>query len=322
MEVEVRRPPKPCLSSLFTQFFPPTPKFTEKNIEDQSGKVCLRTTNIRGQRLTWPHWLIFMRQVFIVTGSNTGVGKEIAQILYSKNATVYIATRSEEKAQKAIEDIKKAWPKSKGTLIYQHLDLADLITIKPAVEKFKQHNNKLHGLFNNAAVQALTATPPNNVTAQGHEIHLGVNAFGNFLFAKLLTPILVATAKMEPPNTVRVVWVSSLGLEMAGEEHYGITTDYLKYWPQIPPLRRYGISKAANWLYAVEFANRYKADGVVSVPCNPGHLRSDLYRDGSFLFRSAINMFIAYPSIYGAYTELYSAFSPEITIEDTGCWGK
>ncbi|KAH8704117.1 hypothetical protein BGW36DRAFT_370629 [Talaromyces proteolyticus] len=296
MAAEVARPPKPPFSSLFTQMFPPRPMFTEKNIADQSGKV------------------------FIVTGSNTGVGKEVAQILYSKNAKVYIAARSEEKANKAIEDIKNAWPKSTGSLIYQHLDLADLTTIKASVDNFKQNDSKLYGLINNAGVQALTAEPPNNVTAQGHEIHLGVNVLGSFLLTKLLTPTLVATAKTEPPNTVRVVWVSSLGLEVAGEEHYGITTNYLKYWPKIPPLRRYGVSKAGNWLYGVEFANRYKADGVVSVPCNPGHLRSDLYRDGSFLFRAIINTFIAYPSIYGAYTELYCALSPDITIHETGSW--
>jgi retinol dehydrogenase 12 len=263
-----------------------------------------------------------MRQVFIVTGSNTGVGKEVARILYSKNAKVYIAARSEEKANSAIEEIKKAWPNSTGSLIYQYLDLADLTTIKPSVERFKQKDSKLHGLFNNAAVQALAAEPPNNVTAQGHEIHLGVNALGTFLFTKLLTPTLIATAKTEPPNTVRVVWVSSLGLEVCGEEHYGITTDYLKYWPKIPPLRRYGVSKAGNWLYAVEFANRYKADGIVSVPCNPGHLRSDLYRDGSFLLKAVVNTFIAYPSVYGAYTELYSALSPDITIQESGSWSK
>lgn len=33
-------------------------------------------------------------------------------------------------------------------------------------------------------------------------------------------------------------------------------------------------------------------------------------------------MFTTYPSINGAYTELFAAFSEEITIENSGMWGK
>lgn len=160
------------------------------------------------------------------------------------------------------------------------------------------------------------------MTAQGYEIHLGVNIIGTFLFTKLLTPTLVATAKTELPDAVRVIWVSSLGTEMVGEESYGISLDYLNYYPTKKPLERYGISKAGNWLHAVEFARRYEADGVVSIPCNPGHLRSDLYRDGGTLFRMFLNTFIAYPSINGAYTELFAGLSPTITMKETGAWGE
>ncbi|KAH0019772.1 hypothetical protein KCU78_g6677, partial [Aureobasidium melanogenum] len=64
----------------------------------------------------------------------------------------------------------------------------------------------------------------------------------------------------------------------------------------------------------------YKAVGVVSVPCNPGHLRSDLYRDGGTIFKAVINTFVAYPSVYGAYTEIYSGLSPDITFEKFSDW--
>ena len=260
-------------------------------------------------------------QVYIVTGSNTGVGKQVAQILYSKNAKVYIAARSEDKANRAIADIKKSWPQSKGSLIFQHLDLSDLSTIKTSVQRFTSQESKLHVLFNNAGVQALK-TDGLTKTAQGHEIHLGVNVIGTFLFTKLLTPTLVATAKTEPPNTVRVIWVSSLGTEMVGEKSYGISLDYLNYWPALKPLERYGISKAGNWLHGVEFAKRYRADGVVSVPCNPGHLRSDLYRDSGTLFKTVLNTLVTYPPINGAYTEIFAGLSPTITMKETGGWGE
>ncbi|KAI1046131.1 hypothetical protein LB505_008915 [Fusarium chuoi] len=71
-----------------SQAFPPKPKFTETNVPDLTGKVT------------------------IVTGANTGVGREIAQVLYSKNATVWVAARSTEKGEAAIEGIKKQHPES------------------------------------------------------------------------------------------------------------------------------------------------------------------------------------------------------------------
>ena len=241
--------------------------------------------------------------------------------MYSKNAKVYIAARSEDKANRAIADIKKAWPQSRGSLIFQHLDLSDLSTIKSSAENFVSRERKLHVLFNNAGIQASGSDGPTK-TAQGHEIHLGVNVVGTFLFTKLLTPTLVATAKSEPPNTVRVVWVSSLGLEMIGEKSYGISLNYPQYWPALKPLERYGISKAGNWLHGVEFAKRYQADGVVSVPCNPGHLRSDLYRDSGTLLKTFLNTFVTYPPVNGAYTEVFAGLSPTITMKETGKWGK
>ena len=260
-------------------------------------------------------------QVYIVTGSNTGVGKEVAQLLYSKNARVYIAARSEDKANQAIADIKKARPHSGGSLVFQHLDLSDLSTIKTSAQQFTSQESKLHVLFNNAGVQALNTKAPNK-TAQGHEIHLGVNVIGTFLFTRLLTPTLVATAKTEPSNTVRVVWVSSLGTEMVGEKSHGISLNYLNYWPALKPLERYGISKAGNWLHGVEFAKRFQADGVISIPCNPGHLSSDLYRDSGTIFKTVLNAFITHPPINGAYTEIFAGLSPAIKMKDTGEWGK
>ena len=278
--------------------YPPKPAFTEKNLSDLTGKV------------------------YIVTGSNTGVGKEVASILYSKNARVYMAARTEGKANRTIADLKKTFPQSKGSLSVLHLDLADLATVKKAVEKFTARESKLDVLFNNAGVQALNDNDGSAKTAQGYEQHFGVNIMGPFLFTKLLTPTLVSTAQSEPAGTVRVVWVCSLGTEVTGEKSVGISLDYLNYWPALTPLERYGVTKAGNWLHGVEFARRHEADGVISVCCNPGHLRSDLYRDGGTIFKAVLNTLVLFPPKYGAYTEIFSGLSPAITMKETGKWGK
>ncbi|KAI2465640.1 hypothetical protein F4781DRAFT_408401 [Annulohypoxylon bovei var. microspora] len=95
----------------------------------------------------------------------------------------------------------------------------------------------------------------------------------------------------------------------------------LDYHKDRPYLEKYAISKTANWLHGVEFAKRYKADGVISIPLNPGNLASDLYRDQKG-FMKLVMKILTYPSINGAYTLLYAGLSSEITLEKTGSWGK
>lgn len=54
---------------------------------------------------------------------------------------------------------------------------------------------------------------------------------------------------------------------------------------------------------------------------NPGNITSGLARTASWnvlLFRK----FSCYPTIKGAYTEIFAATSPEVTLEKSGAWGK
>jgi retinol dehydrogenase 12 len=292
--------PNSSFKSAWTQFFPPNPKFTEKDIPaDLDGKV------------------------YIVTGANCGMGQELARILYAKKAKVYMACRSKEKAIQAIQQIKKDVPKSGGQLVFISLDLADLTIVKAAAQSFLAQESSLHALFNNAGVMVGPANPPLKTT-QGHELALGVNCVGTFLFTKLLTPTLIATARSAPPDTVRVVWLSSFGLQQYAPEGHGIDMNNLDYHIPKPHVDRYGISKCGDWLLGVEFARRHKVNGIVSVPINPGNVRTELARDQN-LGLKIIAHAVVYPIINGVYTQLFAAFSPEVTIEKadwTKTWSK
>ncbi|KAJ4392137.1 short-chain alcohol dehydrogenase [Gnomoniopsis smithogilvyi] len=285
----------PSLKSSLTQAFPPRPVFTEKNVPDLTGKV------------------------YIVTGANTGTGKELTRLLYSRNAKVYMLARSEEKTNAAIADIRKVLPTSTGSLVFLPLDLADLSTIKATAEQFLAREPKLHVLFNNAGVMS----PAREITTtkQGHELHVGVNVLGTFLLTRLLTPRLMSTAEQAEvaPGTVRVVWVASSAAELFAEKNVGIRPETLS--PENLKAKsgneRYWLSKVGNWAHGAEYARRHR--GVVSVPLNPGNLQSDLYRDQGLVLKIATKL-IMYPPVNGAYTELYGGLSPEITVEKSGCW--
>lgn len=290
--------PRPSFKSAWTQFFPPKPGFTEKDIGDLKGRV------------------------YIVTGSNTGLGKDIARMLYGANAKVYMAARSEQKGRKAIEDIRQSAPASTGVLEFLHLDLNDLEQTKAAAQEFLSKEQKLHVLFNNAGV-FVTPTDPPPKTVQGQELCLGVNCIAPFLFTKLLTPTLISTAKAEPAGTVRVVWVSSFGLELNAHEGVGISTDNLDYHIPKPSAERYGLSKSGVWALAVEYARRYKDDGVVSVAINPGNLLTELDRDQGTMLKLVVKL-LCYPVVNGACTAIFAALSPGVPerMNSSEDWGE
>ncbi|KAH9203542.1 hypothetical protein DL95DRAFT_529610 [Leptodontidium sp. 2 PMI_412] len=279
------------MGNQFTQSFPPAAKFTEKNLPDQAGKV------------------------FIVTGSSSGVGKELAQILYSHNAKVYVAARSQEKARKAIESIKATFPKSAGELVFLRLDLDDLTTIKKSAEDFLSKETKLDVLWNNAGVMV---PPQGSTTKQGYELQLGTNNVAPFLFTKLLTPILASTAKASPPGTVRVVWTSSSAAETFSPAN-GVDMANLDYKNDKSSLHKYGVSKAGNYLHSTEFARRYSGDGILSVSLNPGNLKTDLQRNVPSLMKPVLNL-LSHTPIHGAYTELFAGLSSEVTPDKNGAW--
>lgn len=240
-------------------------------------------------------------------------------MLYSKDARVYVAARSEEKALQAIADIKAAEPDSKGELIFLQLDLADLSTIKATANQFLSKESRLDVLFNNAGVMH---PDPTSRTAQGYELQLGVNNVGTFMFTELITPLLVKTAKEAPANSVRVVWVSSSAADAPTGLTNGVDMDNLDYHNDKGNLHKYMVSKAGNVLHSYEYARKHTADGIVSVALNPGNLSSDLWRTQGWAASAFLNSFFLHPVKYGAYTELFAGLSPKVTIDHPGDWSK
>lgn len=225
------------MGNQLSQAFPPAATFTEKSVDDLKGKV------------------------YIVTGANAGVGKELARLLYSLNGTVYVAARSAEKAQSAIQWISEQHPSAQGTLHHLHLDLDDLEGIKASAEDFLSKEKRLDVLFNNAGVMMPT---PGTKTKQGYELQLGTNCVAPFLFTKLLTPLMIETAKTEVTGSVRVIWVSSSAAHLFSPTG-GVDMQNLEYTTDKSKEHKYAVSKGGNVLHALEFQRRYKDSGLVSV---------------------------------------------------------
>lgn len=69
-------------------------------------------------------------------------------MLVSRNAKVYLAARSEERARTAIDDICQSTGKS--SIHFLKIDLADLASVRKAAEQYISMEQELHVLINNA----------------------------------------------------------------------------------------------------------------------------------------------------------------------------
>lgn len=87
-----------------------------------------------------------------MAGASGGISSALAETPNLHNAKVYIAACSDDKVAKAISEIKSRAPESIGSLIFQHLDLDDLTTVKSTPEPLVHDNDSLDVLRNNAGV--------------------------------------------------------------------------------------------------------------------------------------------------------------------------
>ncbi|KAK3844475.1 MAG: hypothetical protein J3R72DRAFT_504780 [Linnemannia gamsii] len=97
-------------------------------------------------------------KVTIVTGANTGLGYAIAVALAANGAQVFLACRSKQRAEDAIErakaEIKTKYPSAPASpqLAFLELDLNDMNKTHQAAQKFLKKELPLHILVNNSGI--------------------------------------------------------------------------------------------------------------------------------------------------------------------------
>jgi len=88
--------------------------------------------------------------VILITGSNTGLGKEAARALAARGAEVIIAVRDTDKGEAAAADIRAKHPAAKLTV--QELDLSSLKSVKKFAEHYRNSGKPCHVLIANAGM--------------------------------------------------------------------------------------------------------------------------------------------------------------------------
>ncbi|XP_030071388.1 retinol dehydrogenase 12 isoform X2 [Microcaecilia unicolor] len=235
-------------------------------------------------------------KVVIITGANTGIGKETARDLAQRGARVIVACRDILKGEAAACEIRATTGNEQ--VVVRKLDLADTKSIKEFAEKIQQEEKQIHILINNAGVMMC----PYSKTADGFEMQLGVNHLGHFL----LTFLLLDHVKQSAP--ARIVNVSSLGHRL-GKIKFNDLQSEKSYDSGLA----YCQSKVANVLFTRELAKRLQGTGVTVNALHPGTVTTELTRHSSSLFTLTrlFSFFLKTPT-EGAQTSIYCAVAEEL----------
>jgi retinol dehydrogenase-12 len=235
---------------------------------------------------------------FLITGANTGIGRETARALAGRGAQVVLACRSEAKTLPVIEAIRTET--GNQALTFLPLDLGDLTSVRACAEVFLGTGEPLHALINNAGLAG-----QRGLTSSGFELAFGTNHVGPFLLTQLLQERLKASAPARIVNVASDAHLSAKGIDFDAVRQPTRTRI---------GLTEYAVSKLANVLHAQELARRLEGSGVTTYSLHPGVIASDVWRSVPWPIRSVIKLGMRTPE-QGAATSLYCATSPDLAGE-------
>ena len=228
----------------------------------------------------------------LLTGCNSGIGKETLRVLTMRGAHVIAAARTVAKAKAACDEVG-------GDTTPVACELSEPASVQACAAQVAALGRPLDAIICNAGIMAL---PKLNQTL-GYELQFFTNHIGHFI---LVTSLLDSLA-----DKGRVVMVSSDAHNGAPKE--GIQFDNLSGERGYGPWASYGQSKLANLLFASHLAKRLEGTGKTANSLHPGVIATNLTRSMNPIARGA--MTLAAPLVLksvgeGAATQVYLAVHP------------
>ncbi|CAL8313401.1 unnamed protein product [Merluccius merluccius] len=239
----------------------------------------------------------------LITGANTGIGKETALDLAKRGARIIMACRDAERGQAAVKEVVAG--SQNADVAYMKLDLSDTKSIREFAEAVNQGEPKLNILINNAGIMAI----PYAKTADGFEMQIGVNHLGHFLLTRLLIDLMKRSAP------ARVVTVSSMA-HAWGDMNF----DDLNSEKSYDKKSAYQQSKLANVLFTRSLAKKLEGTGVTAYSLHPGVVQTELWRHLNGPQQTIMKMVSPFTktSVQGAQTSIYCAVDPSLENESGG----
>ena len=237
----------------------------------------------------------------LVTGANSGIGKETALSLAGMGARVVLHGRRRDAVESAAEQIRR----TTGNEHVESLiaDLSSLNEVRRLAGEYCDRYDRLDVLIHNAGL----IRSRRELTMDGYECVFAVNHLAPFLLTRELDEILRASGHS------RVVTVSSVAHARVDRMDFD---DLMSTRRKYVAFRAYGYSKLANILFTRELARRLAGTGVTANCLHPGLIRTgfggggDLTGPLRFVIRAAMP-FLTGPR-KGAATSIHLASSPDV----------
>ena len=235
----------------------------------------------------------------VVTGANSGIGKETALALAKMGARVVLVCRNQQKGEAALEDIRREAPSA--TLDLMIADMSSFASVRALAAQIREKYPRLDVLINNAGA----AVRERNLSADGIEMTIA----GNHLGAALLTLLLLDLLKSSAP--ARIVNVSSEAQRNAKLDMNDLQFEKRKY----SPLAAYGQSKLLMNAFTFELARRLEGTGVTANCLHPGVVATNIWPpDPPLLFKIILGVMKPFmlDSKRGAEVSIYLATSLDV----------
>lgn len=245
----------------------------------------------------------------LVTGANSGIGKETARGLAKMGARVILVCRDRVKGEFALSDLKKDSRNKNISLLVG--DLSSVVDIRRLAIEIKEKCRELHVLVNNVGVYK----SERHLTDEGLESVFATNHMSYFLLTNLLIDLLKDTG-LKSGEPARIVNVSSEAHRMGS-----LNLEDLQSESGFKGFKVYANSKLHNLLFTYELARKL-ADAPVTVNAlHPGAVASNFAEASSGLFATFFNLgkvFMKSPA-NGARTSVFLASAAEVA-GTSGCY--
>ncbi len=191
------------------------------------------------------------QHVVLVTGSTSGLGREVARRLASDGAHVIVHGRNVERGEEVVREIER---EGEGSARFYRADLASFAQVRDFAEAILRDYDRLDVLVNNAGVGS--APNERTLSEDGHEFRFQVNYLSHFLLTKLLMPLVRESA----PS--RIVNVSSLAQQPIDWDDVMIENDFSGG-------RAYAQSKLAQVMHIFDLHDELEGTGVTVNSLHP-----------------------------------------------------
>jgi NAD(P)-dependent dehydrogenase (short-subunit alcohol dehydrogenase family) len=128
---------------------------------------------------------MFKNKVALITGSSSGIGKEIAIQMAKEGITVYLNYSKDDKKANEVKDLIE---RNQGKVFIIKADVSNEKDVKEMMAFIKSNSGRLDYLINNAGINIVN--PFENYEVKDWEEIINVNLTGKFLCTKYATPLL------------------------------------------------------------------------------------------------------------------------------------